>query len=75
MNTNVPFEPSSPFMQNYFCIIEKYRVAFIVIAKNAVTTLFVLHKTKRYYCLYQDTLFERFMQFVAKIKEWYQSDC
>lgn len=39
MNTNVPFEPSSPFMQNYFCIIEKYRTAFVVIAKNAVTTL------------------------------------
>lgn len=39
MNTNVPFEPSSPFMQNYFCIIEKYRAAFVVIAKNAVTTL------------------------------------
>ena len=39
MNTNVPFELSSPFMQNYFCIIEKYRTAFVMISKNAVTTL------------------------------------
>lgn len=135
MNTNVPFEPSSPFMQNYFCIIEKYRAAFVMISKNAVTTLkniaiyaklgiipdneivthdyigytpansflipvsemsayeakygkflkfavwrdpvdrlvsayrwFVLQKAKRYYFLYlglyQDSSFERFMQFV-----------
>ncbi|WP_455592710.1 sulfotransferase family 2 domain-containing protein [Bacteroides sp.] len=39
MKTDVPFEPYSPFLQNYFCIIEKYRVAFVVISKNAVTTL------------------------------------
>lgn len=26
-------------MGNYFCIIEKYRTAFVVISKNAVTTL------------------------------------
>lgn len=135
MNTNVPFELSSPFMQNYFCIIEKYRTAFVMISKNAVTTLkniaiyaklgiipddetvthdyigytpangflipisemsayeakygkflkfavwrdpvdrlvsayrwFVLQKAKRYYFLYlglyQDSSFERFMQFV-----------
>lgn len=135
MKTNVSLELSSPFMQNYFCIIEKYRVAFVVISKNAVTTLkniaiyaklgvvpddetithayigytpangflvpvsemsayevkhgrclkfavwrdpverlvstyrwFVLQKAKRYYFLYlglyQDTSFERFMQFV-----------
>lgn len=30
---------SSPFMGNYFCIIEKYKLAFVVISKNAVTTL------------------------------------
>lgn len=39
MKTDMPFEPYSPFIQNYFCIIEKYRAAFVVIAKNAVTTL------------------------------------
>lgn len=39
MKTNIVFEPHSPFMQNYFCIIEEYRTAFVVLAKNAVTTL------------------------------------
>lgn len=29
----------SPFMANYFCIMEKYQAAFIAISKNAVTYL------------------------------------
>lgn len=29
----------SPFMSNYFCLIENYNLAFVAIAKNAVTYL------------------------------------
>lgn len=39
MKSNTVFNPFSPFMQNYFCIMEEYRAAFVVISKNAVTTL------------------------------------
>lgn len=39
MKTEISFEPYSPFLQNYFCIIEKYQAAFVVVSKNAVTTL------------------------------------
>lgn len=30
---------SSPFLNNYFCIIKEYKIAYVMIAKNAVTHL------------------------------------
>lgn len=40
-NMKIPIEatPESPFWSNYFCLIEKYNIAFIAISKNASTEL------------------------------------
>ena len=39
MQTPHQYDTQDLFFGNYFCIIEKYRLAFVAISKNAVTTL------------------------------------
>lgn len=39
MKTKDKYYTQNLFFGNYFCIIEKYRLAFVAISKNAVTSL------------------------------------